>query len=161
MTRPMSDLPLLQVPSGAVKEQRLKAMCANAGKNMLLMGVHSSAFRSFSTHREDPLASMYEVYSIIFQYAIGEDVCEEINGIGRHLLLEKRAILKIIQQADLDKRNMHRHEERTVDNPVTVKQSILRKFPMHDAEYFMKFATAAYGDVGIQPAQIENMEAFD
>lgn len=81
--------------------------------------------------------------------------------MGQWKYLENKALLGVVQQADLDQRGKLRHDEMAVANSVEMTQSILQDFPLEEAEYYMKCATAAYGDNAILSTQLDNEHIFD
>ncbi|CAB9522211.1 Sn1-specific diacylglycerol lipase beta [Seminavis robusta] len=158
--RTLSQLQALKDQSDVMKEKFLNALYEEAGKKQFLLGVHESAFQSTSTHRDELLELMYQGYSALYNFANDAGIFEEAQEMG-HRFIENKALLGVIQQADLNKMKKERFEEMLMDNQTVAKRQILDKFPLQEAAYFMKFATAAYGDNGIKSSKIDNEHEFD
>jgi hypothetical protein len=83
-----------------------------------------------------------------------KDIIGEADDMGRLRYLENKALLAVIQQADLDNMGKHRIDEMLMDNKKALAK-IFETFTMDEARYYVKFAVAAYGDNGIKSSQLD------
>jgi len=74
---------------------------------------------------------------------------------------ENKALLAIIQQADLDAMGKHRVDEMLMDNKSYALRMVLQRFPLEEARHYVKFAVAAYGDNGIKSSKLDSYQTFD
>jgi hypothetical protein len=83
-----------------------------------------------------------------------------MGGMLRYF--ENKAILGVIQHADLNMLGKHRYDDMLVkENVNALEKEIFAEFPLEDAQRYIKFAIAAYGDIGIQSANLDLNHSID
>ena len=168
------------------KKDILRKFHENAGHLHFLFGINDSYAATLATHPKQVLKMLWDGYGMLYnvsvsccfssslysrfpdsqhylhtQYALKEDIILEVGEMGGLRYAENKALLAVVQQADLDAMGKQRVDEMLMDKGNSARLETLAKFPIEEAAYYIKFAVAAYGDNGIKSAQADYYRTFD
>ncbi|KAL3917803.1 MAG: hypothetical protein SGARI_007627, partial [Bacillariaceae sp.] len=161
--RIMTQLLSLADSSMAVKDKFIKALYAEAGKQEFLLEMDKDLFFSLTLQQNIDIGTWTKGFGGLYEHMTKANLKDEIEKFGGMLrYFENKAVLGVLQQADLNMVGKRRYEDMLLtDNQQDTQKDILTTFPLEDANRYVKFAVAAYGDNGILSANLDVKHAVD